>query len=91
MLEDYEHPNLQSNEYCSEDDVASVGSTAGNDEDQPATQSSNKKKKKKKKERKKPRAVLEMELFLNEQFVEEIATATSYNILSGLFCRREKR
>jgi hypothetical protein len=79
MLEDCEHPNLQSNEYGSEDDVVSVGSTTGNDEDQPATQSS----KKKKKERKKPCAVLEMELFLNEQFVEEIATATSYKHFYG--------
>jgi hypothetical protein len=80
MLEQCEHPNLPSNEYGSEDDVASVVLTANDDDDvDPEEQSS----KKKKREKKKPRAVLEMERFLNEQFESEIAKATSYKHFYG--------
>jgi hypothetical protein len=79
MLEHCEHPNLPSKEYGSEDDVASVELTADDDDDVDPEEQSSKNKKKKKK----PRAVLEMERFLNEQFESEIAKATSYKHFYG--------
>ena len=75
LLEVSEHPNIPSNEYGSEDDVASHYS--GEQWDEEGMDSGKGKKKKKK------RSVIEMEMFLNEQSDEEIKAATSYKHYYG--------
>ena len=78
LLEVCENPNRPSNEYGSEDDVASNYSGQQSDLDD----SDNDKGKNKKKTKKK-RSVVEMEMFLNEQTDDDIKCATSYKHYYG--------
>jgi hypothetical protein len=76
-----EHPFLQSNEYGSGEDMASVGSSdsGGENEDNEGSAATGRKKKK----RKKPRCAREMERFIQEQSEYEIAITKSYKHYYG--------